>query len=220
MKITSTRGAATRLKILEAAAELIQRHGFNGTSIDDILIASGTGKSQFYHHFDSKQQLVIELVGYHRSSMPLASLLKSSDFNEIVDFEDALDKLVQGHREGHYPHGCPISNLATELVASEPDLSKSFEEFFRDLHVRFIQILKHWRYRGIIRAEVDPEQIACFLESSIEGALLLAKITRDHSQLVYSTNQIKVFLRSLAPKTESRSQLRKSVRLPPMTYCP
>jgi Bacterial regulatory proteins, tetR family len=50
-------GAKARDDILCSAADLIHVNRVAGTSIDDVLKATGTGKSQFYYYFDSKNDL-------------------------------------------------------------------------------------------------------------------------------------------------------------------
>ncbi len=64
-KLTS-RGAATRNRIVLAAAELMHVQGVAATTIDDVLAASATSKSQFYQHFDDKSELVYEVITHAR----------------------------------------------------------------------------------------------------------------------------------------------------------
>ncbi len=58
------RGKQTRQKILATAAARIHDQGVKATSIDEVLAASGTGKSQFYHYFANKADLVREVLAY------------------------------------------------------------------------------------------------------------------------------------------------------------
>jgi TetR/AcrR family transcriptional regulator, transcriptional repressor for nem operon len=60
-KLTA-RGAATRNRIVLAAAELMHIKGVAATTIDDVLAASATSKSQFYEHFGDKTKLVYEVI--------------------------------------------------------------------------------------------------------------------------------------------------------------
>jgi AcrR family transcriptional regulator len=55
-------GAATRSRIVEAAADLIYAHGVERTSLDDVMAASGVSKSQLYHYFADKDALVLEVI--------------------------------------------------------------------------------------------------------------------------------------------------------------
>jgi len=51
------RGEVTRAHIVEAAAQLFSKNGYNATSIEAILLASGMSRGAFYHHFKSKEQV-------------------------------------------------------------------------------------------------------------------------------------------------------------------
>src|SRR6266498_1050664 len=69
---TKTRdGRSTREAILEAASRLIHVHGYNHTSLDDVLRDSGVSKGNFYYHFKSKEEL-----GYAILDQIIASFLE------------------------------------------------------------------------------------------------------------------------------------------------
>src|SRR5271154_7540737 len=61
-KPLTPRGAATRARIVEAAAQLVGDRGVAGTSLDDIMAASQTSKSQLYHYFADKDALICAVV--------------------------------------------------------------------------------------------------------------------------------------------------------------
>ena len=58
----TARGAATRARIVEAAADLIYAHGVEQTSLDEVMAASGVSKSQLYHYFADKDALVLDVI--------------------------------------------------------------------------------------------------------------------------------------------------------------
>ena len=57
------RGAATRARIIEGAAELMYERGVAGTPLDDIMAATGTSKSQLYHYFADKDDFIHAVIG-------------------------------------------------------------------------------------------------------------------------------------------------------------
>src|SRR5499426_612616 len=65
MKARFVRGAETRLRIIQTAADLFHKQGVRATSPDQIIEASSTGKGQFYHYFKSKEGLVHEVLQTH-----------------------------------------------------------------------------------------------------------------------------------------------------------
>lgn len=102
---TSARRPAAREAIIEAARELIRRNGVAGTSISDVIAASGTSAGAIYHHFGSKERLVLEVA---RSAMavPLTMIMRTSAglspaelfdaaFSRVADDEDTPELLLQ-----------------------------------------------------------------------------------------------------------------------------
>ncbi len=55
------RGEETRSHILDIAGELFAGRGYQATSVADICAGAGVTKGAFYHHFESKQALFLEL---------------------------------------------------------------------------------------------------------------------------------------------------------------
>ncbi len=51
-----------RQKLMEKARELVLAHGMRRVSVDDIVKAAGMAKGSFYHHFASKEDLLMQLV--------------------------------------------------------------------------------------------------------------------------------------------------------------
>ena len=51
------RGDATRLRLLGAARELFGERGYEDTSVEEVLAASGVARGALYHHFHSKAEL-------------------------------------------------------------------------------------------------------------------------------------------------------------------
>ena len=61
---STRRGRATRRRIVTVAAELMYERGVSATSIEDVLAGSGTGKSQLYHYFSSREELLAEVLDH------------------------------------------------------------------------------------------------------------------------------------------------------------
>ncbi|MBA3306757.1 MAG: helix-turn-helix transcriptional regulator, partial [Thermoleophilaceae bacterium] len=58
----TTRGRERKSAIIEAAAALMHERGVRATGLEDVLLASGAGKSQFYHYFSSKDDLAAAVL--------------------------------------------------------------------------------------------------------------------------------------------------------------
>src|ERR1700761_597534 len=58
----SARKAATRTRLLEAAAKVYSTHGFAGATLDDVAEEAGLTKGALYGHFGSKDNLLVALM--------------------------------------------------------------------------------------------------------------------------------------------------------------
>ena len=89
----SRRRPAAREVILRAATELIRVNGVAGTSISDVITRSGTSAGAIYHHFGSKERLVLE-VGRNAMAVPMTMIMATAtDLSPDALFAAALDRV-------------------------------------------------------------------------------------------------------------------------------
>ena len=178
----TARGAATRARIVEAAADLIYAHGVEQTSLEDVMAASGVSKSQLYHYFADKDALVLDVIARqtervldaqrpHLGALDSLPALKAWR-NAIV----RLNKAVQGK-------GCPLGNLASELANDSEPARKRLAGSFSLWRDHIESGLAKMRERGELAASADPHDLALALLSAVEGGLLLAKTTQSSRPL-------------------------------------
>ncbi len=87
------RPAGAREAILRAATELIRVNGVAGTSISDVITRSGTSAGAIYHHFGSKERLVLE-VGRNAMAVPMTMIMATAtDLSPDALFAAALDRV-------------------------------------------------------------------------------------------------------------------------------
>src|SRR5215471_18594527 len=87
MRTPFVRGAQTRLRIIQAAADLFHRQGVRATSPDDVIDASRTGKGQFYHYFKSKEGMVHAVLETHLDAIKTGSGPIKYEINSWKDLE-------------------------------------------------------------------------------------------------------------------------------------
>jgi AcrR family transcriptional regulator len=170
-------GKRTRDSILGAASELIYTNGVAATSLDKILAACGAGKSQMYHYFKNKQQMVEAVIEYDLeqilSKQPLIGELDSWE-----NFELWGEQLLDHHRGPGGPIACPLGNLAGELgadTAFAPLIDKAYRTWESYL-TRGLTLLQD---KGELAADADPARLAQATMACLQGGLLLAHVRRD-----------------------------------------
>src|SRR5216683_2616461 len=116
MKARFVRGAETRLRIIEVAADLFHKQGVRATSPDEIIDASSTGKGQFYHYFKSKEGLVHEVLQSHLETLSASTGFVNLEITSWQDLEQFYGSFVELQRKFNMSRGCPIGTIASELT--------------------------------------------------------------------------------------------------------
>lgn len=200
------RGRISRERILFHAAQLIGDQGVQGTSLDDILMAAGASKSQFYHYFANKEDLVQAVIGRQTTNVLDAQqpLLNHLDSWENLDHWAALLIVLQEKRQ--CIGGCPIGSLASELADHDEHarlaLACSFDQWEHYLAEGFARM----KERGDLRSDADPAELAVAIMSSLQGGLLLAQTRKATHPLQVALRTALTYVRSFASQGESVPQ--------------
>jgi AcrR family transcriptional regulator len=169
----TARGAATRARIVESAAEQVLAGGVGGTSLDDIRADTETSKSQLFHYFPGgKSELVGAIASFQADRVLGAQEPYLSRLTTWDDWRGWRDAVIAHY--GSQPHwGCPIGALANELIGTDPERA-----------VEVTAHMEHWR--GLLEAGVtrlrdagelspdaDPRALSLAVFASLQGGLLL-----------------------------------------------
>jgi AcrR family transcriptional regulator len=195
----TARGRLSRDQILGAAATLFHERGVHATSVDDVLAASATGKSQFYHHFSGKAELVREVLAYQfqRLQDEQGPLLERLDSWEGIEAWFAYIVDWQGRRR--LLGGCPIGSMAAEMADGDNALRAELAEAFRHWESLLARGFSAMRDRGELRPEADPDVLAEVTLAAIQGGILLARTKQNVRSLEQILQEVLVYLRGFAP---------------------
>lgn len=170
----------TRQRIIERSADLFNQKGFAGTSMSDIMAATGLTKGAIYGHFNGKEAIAVAAFDY--AVFTVLDELR----NRIAAAPTApakLDAVLDYYRAYVFAPpvagGCPILNTAVEADDSMPALRKRVALTLDMLHASLTKILRTGIAREQIRADVDVEQFATLFIALVEGAIMMARISGD-----------------------------------------
>jgi TetR/AcrR family transcriptional regulator, transcriptional repressor for nem operon len=172
------RGRASRERIVESAAELVAERGVAGTSLDEVLADAGAGKSQLYHYFSGRDELVEAAVA-HRCGQVLAGLTQTlGGVASLAELEQALTGFVADFEQMGLP-GCPIGSLASEVAEHNEGARQQAAAAFDAWEQLFADAFTRMRDRGELRADASPGTLATGLLASIEGGMLLSQTRKQ-----------------------------------------
>jgi len=199
----SARGVETRLKIIQAAADLFHRQGVNATSPDEIIEASGTGKGQFYHYFKSKERLVHEVLQVYAEAIRSGAAPVEYDIRSWEDLERWFSAQVALQRRFGMTRGCPFGTIAGEVTEKDElirqDLNLIFELVGNQIAAFFIRE----KAAGRMVEGVDERRLAEFCMAVAQGAMLVGKVKRDAALVEVSFREALAHLKAYAVKRRS-----------------
>ena len=199
------RGVATRERILDAAADLMFARGAAGTSLDDVRASTGTSKSQLYHYFQDKEDLIRAVIGRQTERVLDAQRPELEALDSFAALARWRDRVVGLQRAARCVGGCPVGSLASELAdsdeATRDDLASAFARWESYLVAGFSAM----RERGRLRAQANPRDLATAVIAALEGGLLLTQTNRSTRPLELALDMAIAHVHNYAPSRSSRA---------------
>lgn len=182
----TARGAKTRARIVDSAANLMYVRGVAATSLDDVLAASAASKSQLYQHFDSKDALVRAVVD-HAGERVIArerdALGNVSTLRGLYRWRDAL---VQRNALQHGAYGCALGSLASEVADHDELARAALAQLFAAWQGLLGDVLRRMQDTGDLPASADIDKLAIGLMGALQGGYMLAQTARDVAPMATS----------------------------------
>jgi AcrR family transcriptional regulator len=179
----TAKGQKTRERIVRVAAELVAEKGAFAMSLDDVGSRAAASRSQLYHYFEDKADLVRAVVDATSDAVIGAQDELFLDFDSWPGIERWMDALVALQVERHGRGGCPLGSLAGQLAERDADTRAALADGLGRWQERIREGLKRLQARGELRADADPGALAQGTLALVQGGLLLTQVRRDPQQL-------------------------------------
>ena len=166
----------TRKHIIEKASSIMNVKGISGTSVEEILDSAKVARGCLYGHFKTKEDLAVACAEY------LLETLKGERVSHLGKYSSAKDKLfhyLSGHKKAFktpIPGGCPILNLSTEADDTNPVINKMVRKNIDSYLLLFTELLHQGVDQGEFTADLQPDEFALKMFTSIEGALMVCQV--------------------------------------------
>jgi TetR/AcrR family transcriptional repressor of lmrAB and yxaGH operons len=167
---------SSRERLLDAATDLFQRQGYEGTGLNELLAASGAPRGSLYHHFPGgKEQIGAEAVGRAGGRIGAAIEHVVATAPSVGVAVTALaDAQAAGLEHSGFELGCPIATTALEVSTRSAAINEQVTASF-DRWTAPIAAALRAEGHGADDAAARADLVVC----TLEGALLLARARRD-----------------------------------------
>jgi AcrR family transcriptional regulator len=187
----------SRETILSAAVDLFHAQGVHATGLDEILRKSGTGKGQFYHYFESKDDLIHHTLRHFLELLKSGAIPVKLEIESWSDLEHWFQFFIAAQKAGGCARSCPIATIAAEVDDHQKLLRQDACEIFDWVRGSLVRFFAAMKKRGELRAGCDPDSLADFCQSIMQGGLLMAKIRRDSTPFEHSVQHALAYVKSL-----------------------
>ena len=174
----TARGAATRARIVDAATELVRAHGVANTTIDAVIEAGKVSKSQVYHYFADKDDLVLAVIQRQAECVLGTHEEMLRKLNSLAGLRRWRDAVVELTRQANCAGGCPLGSLAAEL-AETPRTRTALAASFARWASYFEMAFARMQSRTGKRPGADLKELSEAMLAGLQGGLLLAQTMRS-----------------------------------------
>jgi len=166
----------TKKDIVECARQVFTKQGYHKTSMNDIAVASGIQKGSLYHHFKSKEQIMLATISsFHINFSAEALKIKN---NSALDTQQKLKLLIDFSEKTYLAdEGNMMASIVLETINVIPEISESIKIYFTD-RINFISEILSEIYEKDAAQKIAKECCA-----AIEGGVMMMQIFKDKSFL-------------------------------------
>lgn len=171
-----------RDRMIRSAAQLIRRNGVSGTGLRDVVIDAEAPRGSLQHYFpDGKDQLVGEALRF-MGSVAGRRARRAFELSKHQSPSELLAGIVDGWKDDllgeGFEAGCPLVAAAADVLATNSQLRNVIASAFSDWQKPLVDALVE---TGIAKRRAPA--LAVLIISVLEGAIVLARVSRDITPL-------------------------------------
>ena len=175
----------TRDHLIGVGLELMRKHGYGATGLQEILNAAGVPKGSFYHHFGSKEEFTGAVVERYVAleQAHCSEVLGNTRQMPLRRLRRYFEDLVRSAGQAAPIQGCLLGKLSLETAGASALLQRCLSSNFTGWQAAIASVIQEAAEKGDLPSSTRPEALAGFLLNSWEGALLRSQADRSDKPL-------------------------------------
>ncbi|HEX6342550.1 TetR/AcrR family transcriptional regulator [Umezawaea sp.] len=178
----TAKGAATRARIVEGAAELFRTGNVVTTTLDDVRLRTGTSKSQLFHYFpDGKEQLLLAVAELEAERAVEDGTFCLSHLTTWAAWHEWRATVVDRYRSER--DGCALSALYLQLGHGTPAAKAVLRLLLGRWGDQLAAGMRAMQASGELSPSFEVDRAAPALLSALQGGVTILMATGDSSHL-------------------------------------
>lgn len=183
--------STAREQILQTTRTLLEKQGYHGTGLNEIIRESGSPKGSLYYYFpDGKEQIVAEAVtgsGNETAERIRMGLRESSSTSKAI--YDFVMQVADHVELSGFSAGSPLTAVAMETATKSERINAACREAYGMLQSVFNEKLLECGF-----TKIKADELATFIVASIEGGIILSRTYHTADPLRLVAKQLKALL--------------------------
>ena len=191
MKVAKKRSGKTgrplsfdRRIALEKAMFAFWRHGYESTSVNDLIIAMGINAPSLYTAYGDKKHLFLEAARLYAGS---PDDIERALFRAKTAGEAAHTMLVESAKAftgKHTPKGCLLASATASGSKESADVQAAVADIRREIAARLLKRINQDIIDGKLPQSTDAASLAAMIIALIQGMSVLARDGADRATLI------------------------------------
>jgi len=185
-------------KALDSAMLLFWQKGYDATSFNDIVKATGVSRYGIYDEFDSKKGLYMAALSRYFQmieSMNMGPVLQEG--SRVSDIRQMFENLIAMHDAG-MEHGCMFCHAANEMASHDEDVKLFVLDCFDKIKGYFARAIQNSVDAGELDKETQVDTLATVVLGLMQGGATFARAGMESDQLrAYMHNGMDILTRPL-----------------------
>jgi TetR/AcrR family transcriptional repressor of nem operon len=167
-------------QVVQGAMDIFWSNGYQGTSLPDLLQATGLSRSSLYAAFGDKHGLfLLALDRYIADAMARIDQEMDGQRDPWDGLRLFLSGYVQRNSGVRGRKGCLVVATAMELAGKDAEVEKRIRGFFQGVEARLADTFERARNEGTLADGLGPRDAARVLLAMVEGLRVIAKTGVD-----------------------------------------
>jgi TetR/AcrR family transcriptional regulator, transcriptional repressor for nem operon len=173
--------ASNRDKLLKEGLREVHEHGFGASSVRDIVQAAGVPQGSFTNHFASKEAFGLEIIEHYYAMTHAGALatLRNDALPPLARLRRWIEGQLEYLRQEDMRKGCLYGNMAAEASDQSEAIRGRIVRAFAESQENVAYCLRAAVEAGELSASTEIMEVAGFIVSSMQGAILVAKAQRS-----------------------------------------
>ncbi len=180
-----------REHILQTTCDLMEKQGYHGTGLNEIVKESGAPKGSLYHYFpEGKEQITSEAV--LQSGKATAERIQnglSGSNNAAIAIHDFILNIADHVESSGFAAGSPLTAVAMETATKSERINSACQEAYILLETAFKEKLLESGF-----TKLKAEELGTFITATVEGGIILSRTYHSGTPLRTVAKYLKVLL--------------------------